>query len=913
MIPDPAHDDPRHLSEVLTGRVLPLVSRPARSVGGELGARRDPWSVDRVNVLLAFPDVYEVGMSHLGVRLLYQLVNDRAGAFCDLAFAPWPDLEEQLRRFRLPLFGLESRRPARAFDLVGFSLGYELGFTNVLTMLDLAGLPLRAAERGEDDPLVVAGGAATLNPVVMGPFCDLLLLGDGEESLLELVDALEAARRERAPRAERLRRARALPGAWYPGVDRPVRPRFVADLSAPPPPELVPVIEPVHDRVTVEVMRGCARGCRFCQAGMVHRPVRERDPGAVVAAAHAEVLRSGQPEVSVQALSASDYTGLAATVTGLGAALAGTRTNLVLPSLRAGALEAGLAEQIGRERPGGFTLAPEAGTQRLRDVINKQLTEEQIVASVEHAFAAGAQRVKLYFMIGLPTETDADLDGIVALVSWAVGTSPLGAKQVNVSISPFAPKPHTPFQWAGQIARDEIARRNRYLDQRLSRLRVKAALRDPDVSFLEAVLGLGHGAVADVVEDAWRRGARFDAWTEVFRMSRWEEAFAAAGVDPLEIVAPRAVAEPLPWDGVAGPVSREFLAADWERARRGRTLPDCRLSRTCFHCGACPEGQEHVFAQATGAAAGTEGSASPAAAAEPVAVAAPDSAAAVATIDASTTGGAGTPPDTDDPRWRSWRSQAADRCWHRVAYAKEGDLIFLGHLDFQRQLQLALRRSGLPLAYSKGYHPHPLMKFGAPLPVGVAGAQETFDVALEWARSDAGAFLDAALPPGLRVRGVVVVGAQSPPSIDRFVERCSYRVALPPVSAGGPTSEQLRGRRDAFLASARWLHVRERPRGDLEIDVRPLVPEGGLTLDEDDGEEGRPWLSCTLLRDERAAHLPIYDFLASLLGPTLAEPRWCRCERTVCQGRDEAGRWLTPLEDVAATGRRFWLRTRILG
>jgi radical SAM-linked protein len=893
--PVPELNDPDRLGRVLTERVLPLVARPARYVGGELGADRTGWDPERINVLLAFPDVYEVGMSHLGLRLLYRLVNAQPGAFADLAFAPWPDCEREQRRFGLPLFGLQSRRPAAAFDLLGFSLGYELGYTNLLTMIDLAGLPLLAAERRESDPLVVAGGVCTLNPAVVGPYCDLLLLGDGEDALRELVIELATAKTSGEPRAERLRRARSVTGAWFEGCSEPVRPRIVADLGAVPPADLVTTVEPVHDRVTVEVMRGCTRGCRFCQAGMVNRPVRERAVDRVVAATQRGVATSGQAEASFLALSAADYGGLTAAVTELQRTLDGTRTNLVLPSLRADTVSAELAERIGRERPASFTLAPEAGSQRLRDVVNKQLSEEQIISAVEQAFAGGIKRVKLYFMIGLPTETDADLEGIVALVGRIIAVAPHGGRAVTVAVSPFVPKAHTPFQWAGQIPREEIARRNRYLESRLRRFGIKLALRDPEESFLEAVTGLGDRDVGLAVREAWWRGARFDAWSEYFAPGIWAEAFAAGGVEPNVHVAPRDPADPLPWDGVDGPVSRDFLRADWERALKGRTLPDCRLTRTCFDCEACSDGLEHVAAAVAELCAEDRAGSGDDERRRPAPPASPTNAAS-------------------GRRWQVWRRQAAEKCWHRIEYEKCGDAIFLGHLDFQRQFQLALRRSGLPLAYSKGYHPHPLLKHGPPLPVGVAGSREALDVALGEACPELTETLNAQLPAGVRVRRAAIAGGQTPPSVDQFVARYEYRIALPPPAEGGPAPSELRERIAAFLASAHWPYVRQRSKGEVEIDVRRLVADGGLTWQESESNGATATvLRAVLEKDERGAILPVHEFLTSLLEAKLAEPRWARCRRVAYHGRDRAGCWRTPFEQIVDAGRRTWLLTRWYG
>ncbi|MFH1845341.1 MAG: TIGR03936 family radical SAM-associated protein [bacterium] len=908
---------PARLSSTLLKEILPLVSRPARYIGGEVGAVRKEWETDRANILLAFPDAYEIGMSYAGLRILYQILNQHEQTYADFAFAPWPDLEARLREGGLPLFGLQSRRSAGQFDVLGFSLCYELAYTNLLTMLDLAGIPLLVEQRGEGAPLVIAGGACVLNPTIAARFCDLVFLGDGELTVPEIATAVYRWKQSGGSRVELLDQLAAIEGAWRPGRGA-VRSRVLPDLNdSPLPAGPVAVLEPVHDRLTLEVMRGCTRGCRFCQAGMVTRPVRERNVTPLLEAASEGIETSGWDELSLLSLSTSDYSGLSSLVAGCRERLAERRTNLVLPSLRVNSLTPELYRQVSREAPSSFTFAPEAGSQRLRDVINKQITEADVLTGVREAFAAGAKKIKLYFMIGLPSETDADLDALVALVDQVVRQAPRGGGQVTVSISPFAPKPHTPFQWAGQIPTAEMARRNQYLAERLGRLRVKVSLRDPEVSTLEALLGLGDERLAEVVLHAWRAGARFDGWTERFDAGTWHAALDAAGLDPRYYLDARDSALPLPWDQVQAGVDRDFLVKEWERAGSGDTLSDCRLAGECYDCAACDENLDHRFAE------------SPAQE--------PDSGSDHAAVLSLLTDRSATPafdprnvspedPEQERRRWVVWRQQAASKCWYRAEFSKSGEMRFLGHLDFQRLLQLALRRSGLPVAYSRGFHPHPLLKFGPPLPVGISGERELFDIAFAGETPGWEELCNAALPAGLQIRRSVVVGASVPRSIDQDATRFEYEVTLPATGNNDLTSATLTARVERFLASDSWPHIRHRPKGDVEIDARALVPTGGLAVEPaaadikagkksgstaPDQNPGGLRLRLSLLRTAGESSLSIHDFLTALCGSALPEPQLCQIRRTGYFGVSRSGHYRTPLEEVGDNNRLFWLRKRI--
>lgn len=647
---------------------------------------------------------------------------------------------------------------------------------------------------------------------------------------------------------------------------------------------------------------------------MITRPVRERDAETLIRSAQEGIADSGLSEVSLLSLSTSDFSGLSETVVGIQDSMIKDHTNLVLPSLRVDSVDEKLFDRVSNERPTSFTFAPEAGSQKLRDVINKNITEEDILRTARQAFASGVKNVKLYFMIGLPTETDEDLDELITLVQKIVRLSPRGGAQVNISISPFSPKCHTPFQWAGQISRDEINRRNDYLGHSLRRMKVKLGLRNPDVSYLEGVLGLGDEKLADVVERAWQLGSRYEGWTEHYQFSLWEQAFGDVGIDGESYIAEKDIDVPLPWDSVDHGVDKAFLQRDWRRALKARTLPDCRIEGPCYKCSACDGDIQHIFSQLEERqnSSGQE-------------VDAPVESNTVSNTGSDEVMTAAPEPDFDfrnaDPdnpgqelrKWQIWRQQAAAKCWYRVEFCKSGDMVFLGHLDFQRQLHLALRRSNLPAAYSKGYHPHPLIKFGPPLPVGVVGMRECFDIALEQQVPGWHEAMNKALPDGLRIARVMVVGTQTPKSIDRSVQRSDYLVNIPGPQEGGPTRGVVAAAVEKFISEPQVLVVKKRPKGDIEIDARALVPTGGLTLAPEATADGGSSLTICLLRSESGASLSVNDFLTALLGESLDDPGHCFTTRTGYFGHHTDGRWITPLEEVGESRLRYYLSSRMEG
>ena len=593
--------------------ILSRVEKPARYTGGEYNAVvKDRKKVD-TRVALCFPDTYEIGMSNLGVRILYGLMNELPGVWCERVFAPWGDMEAEMRREGLPLYGLESGDPVSDFDILGFSLGYEMAYSNVLNLLDLAGLPLRSTDRDESHPLVIAGGTCASNPEPLAPFIDLFSLGEGEEVTVELIQLCRRARREGWPRRDLLLAAAGIPGLYVPslyevtyhpdgtvaavtpepGAPELVTKRIVQDFDKSyfPVKTIVPSTEIVHDRVMLEVFRGCIRGCRFCQAGYAYRPVRSRDPRRLVEQGIAACKNSGYQEITLSSLSTSDYRPLEALCDGLLDWCEPNKVSLSLPSLRADNFSMGLMQRLQHVRKSGLTFAPEAGTQRLRDAINKNVTEEDLMTSCRTAFLGGWNAVKLYFMLGLPTETDEDVLGIANLARKVLQlwreTAPDKRRgcRITVSTACFVPKPHTAFQWEPQVTREEYLRRVKLLRENLREKSISYHWHDPDTSFLEAVFARGDRRLAGVLEAAWREGAKFDAWSEYFDLERWLRAFESCGLDPAFYAnRARSREEVLPWIRVSTGVRTDFLWRERELAYTAVITPDCR--KQCTGCGA---------------------------------------------------------------------------------------------------------------------------------------------------------------------------------------------------------------------------------------------------------------------------------------------------------------------------------------
>ena len=791
------------------------VDKPARYMGGEVGIIRK--ESPEIRFVLAFPDVYEIGMSHLGFQILYTILNSHDWLAAERVYAPWPDREAQLEEGGRLLCTLESAAPLADADIIGFTLQHELSYTNIVNMLRLAAVPLLAAERHDPWPLVLGGGPCAYNPEPLADFFDAFLIGDGEEAAPEIAKLCRELKKSGASKSELLEQLAAIPGVYVPSffsvdyleggrIERivahkdgyaTVKRRFLSDLeTAPYPTEpVIPFLKTVHDRVSMEIGRGCTRGCRFCQAGYIYRPLRERTPEKILETIEKTLRHTGYEEVSLLSLAAGDYGCLTPLLKELMTRYAESKVAVSFPSLRVGTLSDELVEEVKKVRKTGLTLAPEAGSERLRQVINKGITEDDLLKDASAAFRAGWRLIKLYFMIGLPTETMDDIAAIVALARRVKSEGRgCGGGEVNVSVSSFVPKAHTPFQWEEQISYEEILTKQEFLRSELKKQKLKFKWHDAPLSVVEGVFARGDRRLGAVLLEAVKLGCRFDSWGDHFSFSKWQQAFADTGIDPRTYLRSRDVDEILPWDHIDSGVSREFLLQERRKGVAGEFTRDCRQG-VCSGCGVCD------FAAVRNRPAGIDASitASSFKQAGPASFALPD-------------------------------AEGAQRI--RVKYSKTGAMIFLSHLELLTLFTRAVKRAGIPVKYSQGFHPHPKFSFATALSVGVESSAEYLDieVAPGCAADSLKASLNRSLPEGIAVLSAWVVPAKSP-SLSAIMERVRYRVMLPDRLSPGLELSAAN-----FMALATSPFRRVKKNGPQEYDLRHelfslTAAENSLTME----------------------------------------------------------------------------------
>ncbi|MBS1261408.1 MAG: Ribosomal protein S12 methylthiotransferase RimO [Calditrichaeota bacterium] len=781
----------------LEQEVLPHVRRPQRYAGRELHRIVKPDAELRFG--LAFPDLYEIGMSSLAVQILYHRVNESAAEIaCERTFLPAQDAAARLRASGIPLLTLETGTPLRELDLLGVSLSYELALPGMLELLDLGGVAIRSRDRTERDPIVVAGGPVAYNPEPYAEFVDLVAVGDGEQLAVRIAHAALAAKRERIARARTIARLAALDGIYHPAAHSPERtrsgrhvipggngaPLVHGELVESLPPQyyprrpLVPLAEVTFDRLSVEIMRGCTRGCRFCQAGTLYRPVRERPVDEIVAQARANLDETGYGELSLTSLSTSDFGRLPELIDVLQEEFRGEAISLAFPSLRPDSFTTEMACAFPGSRKAGITFAPEAGTQRLRNVINKDTRDEDLLRAAALAFEHGYTSVKLYFMLGLPAETDEDLRGIAQLAGKVARLCTGKRQRVTASVGPFAPKPHTPFQRVAQNPVAELRRKQKLLRRYFNGIPARLTMHDPDSALVENAIARGDRRLAGVIERVWREGGTLEAWHDRFDAARWMQAFRDENLDPAALAAEIAPDERLPWAHISKGVPERFHEREMKKALRARITSDCRVGQ-CHACGLermIPEG------------------------------------AIVCNLYPSQSLRAPEPAPVEE-------ETGAPVAFARVRYTRGPELRWAGHLDVVREWERLLRRARVPVAFTHGFNPHPRLAFGPPLPLGLTSEAEYIDIALreELAAETLLERINSAATEGLRARAAIVL-RQRPPSLTSAVERIVYGFS----TLGDNT---LHDRLSAFLQRNEVnVHRRAKDREKV-VNIRPYVDD----------------------------------------------------------------------------------------
>lgn len=729
---------------------LSLFQIPSRYINSEINSIYKIEDQDViVRYVLVFPDVYEIGMSHLGLKILYDILNSIPYTSAERAFSPWIDYEKYLRENNILLKSLESKRPLKDFDVIGFSLQYELSYTTVLNILDLSGIPLFTEDRlSKKDifPIVIAGGPCTVNPHPLSPFIDVFLIGDGEEAIVELSEKIKDwKQRGDNKKTTLLKEISNMEGFYVPfihGREDKIIKRFISNLDEAPYPlkPIVPYTQIVHDRIAIEVSRGCSMGCRFCQAGLIYRPLRIRSPKKVLHIAEKSLLNTGYEEVSFISLSAGDYPYLLEVMKEFNKRFSHSKISLSLPSLKVSSVSREVLKEINFVRKTGFTIAPEAATERLRKVINKDFTDDDYEKALYNLFSEGWLNLKLYFMIGLPTETEQDIQEIPKMVMKALRIAKKKTKRfvnISVTISPFVPKPHTPFQWVGQPPQEEIIEKLSFLKEDITRKKIKFKGHDYKMSFLEAIFARGDEKLSQLLLTAWQKGCRLDAWSETFDFNKWQEAMEITGIDPTEYAEKNYdFYEKLPWDNIDCRIKRDFLISEYRKALLSEKSENC--IKICHLCGLDCKRQinNKEIDKATYSLESLKSK------------------------------------DTI-------KTDQRDSLRIRVQFSKNGDLRFLSHLELTKVLLRAIRRAEIPILFSGGFHPSPLISFGPPLNVGVAGEREYFDMDV-YAPFDIQTNierLNSLLPKGIEIKKSIII-PKNEQSLINFISRYEYLISL---------------------------------------------------------------------------------------------------------------------------------------
>jgi len=826
---------------------LPLISKPSRYINNEINAVHKDLSRIKTKVCLFFPDAYEIGMSHIGLRILYDILNSRTDTACERVFSPWLDYEARLRASGRTLRSLESNLPLSEFDIIGVTLQYELSYSNILAGLELAGIPLQGKNRFEGHPVVMAGGPCAVNPGPLSDFIDVFFIGEVEEDLHTIIEL----RQQHSGRTEYLEALSKRSGFYVPSLcGKSVRRRFIKDLESVSYPNkpLVPLMKPVHDRVTVEVARGCIHGCRFCQAGIIYRPYRERSTGRVKDLLNESIRCTGYDELSLASLSSGDYSGIQMLMRDLADTYQDDCISLSLPSLRIGTLTPEMIHAVAGVRKTGFTLAPEAGTERLRRVINKPVTDRDLMSAAQTIFANGWNVLKLYFMIGLPTETEEDLDGIIRLALNILTLGKTASKrhvQINITVSTFVPKPHTPFQWFGQATREKIEAKHAYLAKGLRKKGIALKPHNPETSLIEGAFARGDSNIGRVIEEAVRLGCRFDGWSECFDFKKWEQAFRACGMDPTAYACRKFDQdEPLPWDFIHTGVTKKFLQQEYQRAVEETVTENCRVQ--CEACGiGCPEGGTPQLGIPTKTNQNIQ-------------------------LEAYAGGARRVHPAEVNPPQRI-----------RVKFSKTGRLRFLSHLDLMTLFQRAAARAGVPVAFSHGFNPHPKIGFGPAISVGMESTSEYLDM-------ETSAFinllattkaLNSALPDGLRVLESRIIPPKAP-SLSGSISRYRYEIDVP-----GTSADELQGRLVSFLSRTSVIVSRE----GKQKDIRPCIESATVKLADNHCE-----VEVTLI-DHGQLKPRVQDVVAQLFSLEVEQASLIRIRRTGMFYQD-GSTWRDPMD-----------------